>query len=147
MTHKDLVNHSMKIARKLGFPLVLPEMKAALRTNEIPDIIAFRGGGETLLIECKTSRADYLADRNKPFRQNPETGVGLYRILISTENVVHNDLYKNWEHIILDEKGNIKTSTLPNCGNMTLSSKAHKFQNRNQTGELALLYSYARRLK
>lgn len=40
-------------------------------TNEQPDAIGF-GGYATVLVEAKTSRADFLADLKKPFRIHPK---------------------------------------------------------------------------
>ncbi|BBI90744.1 hypothetical protein [Tenacibaculum phage PTm5] len=43
-----------------------------LRTQnrEVPDVIGFRSEC-TFLLEAKASRADFLQDKNKIFRQNP----------------------------------------------------------------------------
>ena len=36
-----------------------------------------------MLVECKITRSDFLADREKPFRQNPERGVGSERFYLT----------------------------------------------------------------
>jgi len=36
-----------------------------------------------VLVECKVTRADFLADREKPFRQKPEKGVGSERFYLT----------------------------------------------------------------
>ena len=100
MKHSDLVGISCKIARKLGFPLVIPEAKSTV--DEIPDVIAFRGGGDSLVIECKVSRSDFLADKEKPFRKEPCLGMGMYRVYVATENVLKPGelslLPEGWQH-------------------------------------------------
>lgn len=53
-------------------------------TGEIPDAIGFRFSGRvgdpgsgTVLVECKVTRSDFLADRSKPHRESG--GVGNWR--------------------------------------------------------------------
>jgi len=41
-----------------------------------------------VLIECKLTRADFLADRGKPFRQKPEQGVGSERFYLAPPALV-----------------------------------------------------------
>jgi len=41
-----------------------------------------------VLVECKVSRADFLADRDKPFRLKPEKGVGSERFYLTPPNLV-----------------------------------------------------------
>jgi len=37
-------------------------------TGEVPDAIGWKGMCHSVVVECKTSRADFLADARKPFR-------------------------------------------------------------------------------
>ena len=41
-------------------------------TGEVPDAIGWKGFCRSVVVECKISRNDFLADAGKPFRQNPE---------------------------------------------------------------------------
>jgi hypothetical protein len=41
-----------------------------------------------VLVESKVSRADFLADRAKPFRQSPETGVGCERYYLAPRGLI-----------------------------------------------------------
>ncbi|MDA3176190.1 hypothetical protein JWE21_29185, partial [Klebsiella pneumoniae] len=41
------------------------------------------------LIEAKCSRSDLLADRKKPFRVEPEKGMGDWRFMISEPGIVN----------------------------------------------------------
>ncbi len=61
MTHSDLVKRAAKWLEK-KHPVIVTEMVTG--TYEEPDAIGFRMGFSTL-IECKTSRSDYYADRKK----------------------------------------------------------------------------------
>ncbi len=56
-------------------------------TDEQPDAIGF-GGYATVLVEAKTSRADFLADLKKPFRIHPKKGMGTYRYYICEPGVI-----------------------------------------------------------
>ncbi len=46
---------------------------------EMPDVIGWTPAGFSTLIECKSSQADFRADRLKPFRRHPAVGVGYHR--------------------------------------------------------------------
>lgn len=83
--------------------------------GEIVDAIGFRAGvyGEcSVVVECKTSRADYVADRLKPHRQNPATAMGLYRYFLAPEGLLRADeLPAAWGLIEVTDKGIIKPRT------------------------------------
>ena len=75
--HAELVARAARWLHKTkGHAVVLTEIGAA--GYEHPDVIGWKAGFSTM-IECKTSRADFLADRKKPFRQNPSAGLGRFR--------------------------------------------------------------------
>lgn len=46
---------------------------------EMPDVIGWLPNGFSSLVECKTTRSDFLADRAKPFRRAPSVGMGYCR--------------------------------------------------------------------
>ncbi len=77
--------------RRYRCGVVLSEQACA--SGEMPDAIGWKKACHSVLIESKVSRADFMADRDKPFRQRPETGVGCERYylapraLISTEEL------------------------------------------------------------
>jgi len=56
--------------------------------HETPDVIGFHGAGGSILVECKVSRSDFLADRNKDFRRFPESGMGDLRFYAAPPGVV-----------------------------------------------------------
>jgi hypothetical protein len=41
-----------------------------------------------VLVECKITRADFLADREKPFRRKPERGVGSERFYLAPSALI-----------------------------------------------------------
>lgn len=65
-------------------------------TNEHPDAIGFKGF-HSILVEAKTSRADFLADLKKPFRLRPQKGMGFYRYYICEPGIIsEDDLPERW---------------------------------------------------
>lgn len=46
---------------------------------EHPDAIGWGYQGESVLIECKATRSDFLAEAKKPFRSMPTLGMGRFR--------------------------------------------------------------------
>lgn len=65
-------------------------------TGETPDALGWRGTHSTL-IECKTSRADFVADQKKEFRRCPSLGVGNRRYYMAPKGLLDvRDLPDNW---------------------------------------------------
>jgi hypothetical protein len=64
--------------------------------SETPDAIGWRVG-RSILIECKTSRSDFLADGKKFFRQYPEQGMGHTRYFMAPAGLIKpDDLPAGW---------------------------------------------------
>lgn len=92
MNHADMVAVAVSWLKRSpsrggpGCHVALSEIKNGFKRSETPDAIGFRAGVHdegSILIEVKTSRADFLADKHKPFRMNPEKGIGLYRYFMT----------------------------------------------------------------
>lgn len=86
-THADLV----ALARdwlKNRCAVVVSEITTT--PGEEPDALGWQGS-DSILIECKASRADFLADKNKVFRRNLETGLGDYRYYLAPVGVIKDD--------------------------------------------------------
>lgn len=87
-THADLVAIAGRWLRNTaGCTVVLEELCAATASGENPDAIGWYCA-RTLLIECKTSRSDFLADRKKRFRADPSRGMGLYRYFLAPRGLI-----------------------------------------------------------
>jgi len=72
--HTQLVAAAVDwLRRSYRCGVVLSEQYCA--TGEVPDAIGWKAMCHSVVIECKTSRADFLADAKKPFR-NPRRGSG-----------------------------------------------------------------------
>jgi hypothetical protein len=87
MTHADLVELAVKWLRgRYRCGIVLSEQ--ACCTGEVPDVIGWKGRCRSVVVECKITRADYLADRGKPWRQNSETAVGCERFYMAPAGLI-----------------------------------------------------------
>jgi hypothetical protein len=86
MNHAFLVARAVEWLRRYRCGVVLSEQ--ACISGEMPDAIGWKRACHSVLLECKISRTDFLADRNKPFRQKPELGVGCERFYLSPKGLV-----------------------------------------------------------
>jgi hypothetical protein len=86
MTHALLVRKAVEWLRGYRCGVVLSEQ--ACISGEMPDAIGWKRACHSVLVECKVSRADFLADRGKPFRQHPELGVGSERFYLAPRGVI-----------------------------------------------------------
>lgn len=91
MTHAALVQKAVEWLRHYRCGVILSEQ--ACLSGEMPDAIGWKRASHSVLIECKISRTDFLADSCKPFRQKPEIALGCERFylvpcgLISAEEI------------------------------------------------------------
>lgn len=86
MTHAQLVERAVRWLRGYRCGVVLSEQACA--SGEMPDAIGWKRASHSVLVECKVSRADFLADREKPWRQEPEGGVGCERFYFTPGGLV-----------------------------------------------------------
>jgi len=86
MTHPQLVEKAVRWLRWYRCGVVLSEQ--ACISGEMPDAIGWKQACHSVLVECKLTRADFLADRAKPFRQKPEKGVGSERFYLTPPSII-----------------------------------------------------------
>jgi hypothetical protein len=86
MTHPQLVERAVRWLRSYRCGVVLSEQ--ACVSGEMPDAIGWKRANHSVLVECKVTRADFLADRAKPFRAKPEQGVGSERFYLTPPALV-----------------------------------------------------------
>ena len=103
MTHQQLVRLAEQwLRRKYRCGIVLSEQSCA--SGETPDVIGWKGKCRSVIVECKVSRADFFADREKPFRRNPELGMGCERFYLTPAGLMgKNELPPQWG--LLEVKG------------------------------------------
>jgi len=81
MTHAQLVEKAVQWLRGYRCGVILSEQ--ACLSGEMPDAIGWKRTCHSVVIECKLSRADFLADRDKPFRQKSKLGLGCERFYLT----------------------------------------------------------------
>ncbi|MCK9549306.1 hypothetical protein [Aquamicrobium sp.] len=141
MTHNELCDIAEKWLRG-HCKITAKEIVACTATRECADAIGFTSS-HSILIECKTSRADFLADLKKPFRQSPELGMGDYRLYLCPRGLIQpNELPPKWGLLWVYEDGNIERIIAPK-GNIWSNSGLK--QNKSYEAEYGLLYSLLRR--
>jgi hypothetical protein len=89
MTHTQLVERAVKWLRWYRCGVVLSEQ--ACVSGEMPDAIGWKQASHSVLVECKVTRNDFLADRAKPFRLKPDKGVGSERFYLTPPGLVKID--------------------------------------------------------
>ena len=95
VTHAQLVEKAVRWLRRYRCGVVLSEQ--ACVSGEMPDAIGWKRACHSVLVECKVTRSDFLADRSKPFRLKPEQGVGCERFYLAPAGLIRCDeLPKGW---------------------------------------------------
>lgn len=144
LTHSDLTMIAEKwLSNTVGCSVAFRDLKTSNKTGEIPDAIGWRDG-VSIMIEAKTSRSDFLADKKKVFRVMPELGVGDWRFFLCPPNMINPDeLPEGWG--LLYATGNIvkRVHGVPK-GNCEWGN--HPFVG-NKNSETIMLVSALRRLK
>ena len=95
MTHVQLVEQAVAWLRSYRCGVILSEQ--ACISGEMPDAIGWKRASRSVLVECKVSRADFLADRDKPFRQKPDLGLGCERFYLTPPGLLEpKELAPGW---------------------------------------------------
>lgn len=151
MTHDDLVQRAARwlrnsaiipafrvgLTRKVQCGVVLTEYTSSI--SESPDAIGwFDCGRLSILIECKVSRSDFLADRNKYFRdeRHAKFGIGAYRYYFTSPGIVKSNLElpPAW-------------GLLETIGRKVFLRNLAEQQERDPIREMALLWSECRKIQ
>ena len=114
VTHGALVRRAAAWlrARPANCRIVLNDVRMTC-IQEQPDVIGWRGNGDSVLIECKASKADLRVDRHKPWRRDPTIGMGRLRWLFMSEeafrgtgrNVGYDSVGSDWGVVYWRGKG------------------------------------------
>ena len=137
ISHEELVNRAfMYLSAIIGCSVVFKERVSG---SEIPDAIGYKGGW-SYLIECKATRADFLADKNKPFRSVPSQGMGYERYYMTPIGLLDPDeLPEGWGLLEVGEKA-VKYRRV------TVAKESGRFFDRNTEKEISYLVSAIRRI-
>lgn len=144
MTHKELIEIGYKwCLNKCAF--AFKDLVTLNGWGEVPDVIGFNSSG-TFLLEAKTTRADFLKDKQKRFRQFPEYGMGDWRFYICKKGLIEiKDLPEIWGLIEVNDKGKARTKYNPfGKGNIYSHWKRNK---KHESSERDMMFSALRRIQ
>lgn len=132
MTHDELVARALRWVRRTH-RLAAVEVPGA---QESPDVIGFRYmGTDSILVECKTSRKDFLKDtKKKVFRQEARLGMGAARWYFAPTGVIYpHELPEGWGLACV--KG----------ARVRVLKESARFPERNREAEMVMLFVMAQR--
>ncbi len=141
ITHTELIEKASKWLKRHtentfipNCPFVLAELVAITHTGETPDILGF-SSNRSVMIEVKVSRSDFLADRNKVFRNYDDFGMGQQKFYCCPEGLIKlEEIPDNW-------------GLLYWTGKKIKIIKKGELQECNLQAERTMLLSVIRRLK
>jgi hypothetical protein len=87
MTHQKLVSLAVAWLRGYGCGVVLSEQSCA--SGETPDAIGWKRACHSVVVECKISRTDFRAEREKPFRRRQEMAMGCERFYLAPAGLLN----------------------------------------------------------
>ena len=132
MTHAELVVIAVRwLKNRCG--IAYGEFVTA--SWEQPDAIGWRYSYSTL-VECKASRADFMADKKKPYRVHPWLGLGHQRYFLVPDGLVTPDEAPTKWGLIYVAGRKVK-----------IVKEAEGFAARSRAGEVAFLCSMLRRME
>ena len=150
--HFDLCVRGATWLRQKGFGVVAMEL-STYASQERADVIGFRSTA-SVVIEAKTSRADFFADAKKPHRTGP--GLGNYRFfLCPTGLITPDELPKGWGLLYAGRKVELvhgaRGNTWPSRAEIVKSERLASmwlsfYHDVDVATEQRVLYSIARRL-
>lgn len=112
ITHAELVSVAHTWLETQGCSLILLEPDAF--TQEKPDAIGWQKSGFSLVVECKVSKADFIKDKDKPFRKDLTRSLGSAKYFLTPKGLIgKNDIPKFWGLIEIDPSGKLKVIKFP----------------------------------
>lgn len=86
MTHDEIADWCAKRIRSMGYKFSFSNMTSVMH-GEQPDVFGLSAFGESVLVEVKVSRTDFLADQKKPWRRNG-FGMGDHRVYLTPKGLL-----------------------------------------------------------
>lgn len=144
MTHDYLVERAAKWLKSFGCGIVFDDrFQARTESGERPDAIGFRHD-VSVLIECKATRSDFLSDKRKKFRIDPQLGVGDWRFYLCPPGIIKvEDLPCGWGLLYCHPNKIERVHGIP-VNKVDLKEKPFTG---NHVNEKKILYSALRRLE
>lgn len=148
MTHAQLVNIAHRwLLGAGGCGVAFKELVCS--GWETADAIGFGGKVQSIVVECKTSRSDYLADQRKPFRVYPDGGMGTHRIYCAPVGLLRlQELPAKWALLEVGANSRTRLTYRPDekRPDAAFLTTAHA-QKRSKEAEQSVMYSALRRLQ
>ncbi len=96
MTHAQLVKAAESWLRRCyRCGIILSEQSCS--SGETPDVIGWKGKCRSVVVECKVSRADFLADSQKAWRKDPNIALGCERFYLAPSGLISpSELPSGW---------------------------------------------------
>ena len=97
LSHTDLVDRAERWLRgtKQCKPVFIEVGSGAMEACEFPDAMGF-GPHSSIVVECKSSRSDFLSDKRKPHREYPDLAMGNARYYMCEPSVINeSELIRN----------------------------------------------------
>ena len=142
LTHNELVRRAGNWLRAtVGCAVVMLERSSYTDSRETPDAIGWHNQ-RCVLVECKTSLADFRADQHKPARQQDMPALGHWRIYMAEPGVIPADqVPSGWSLYEVHER-QVRHICGPRWANAVAPPCAS-----DANSEIALLLSTIRRLE
>lgn len=147
-THAELVLVAYRwVLRSGGAAVAFRELVTI--AMETPDVLGIGGTVSSILIECKISRGDFLADRKKPWRLNPSLGMGGHRIYCAPAGLLSlEELPEKWGLLSVAPDRKCTLTYRPDPERPRAKFLSDRFgQPHNKEGEAAVMLSALRRLQ
>ena len=139
ISHCELVDRAFLYLRTVGCSVCFKERVTSISEN--PDAMGFGGRQFSVLIECKSSRADFITDAKKWFRKRPEEGMGYKRYFMSPVGMLKpSEIPCGWGLLEVYEK------TPRMNRRVRIAVDAESFYKRNKEAEIQYLVSAIRRI-
>jgi len=141
MTHNDLVKKAtIWLKNTFHCRIVFSELVAYTRSGETPDAIGWVNN-KSILIECKTSRSDFFADKKKKARNPNFPALGHWRFFLTPPGLIQDDeIPEDWGlYEVIDKQVRYRGGRKYNHG-------AHPFKS-DRDSEVAMLVSALSRIE
>ena len=88
MTHDEIADWCALRLRSKGYKFSLSNLTSSMH-GEQPDVLGITYSGESILVEVKVSRSDFLADKKKPWRVDLNKGMGDHRVYLTPKGLLN----------------------------------------------------------
>lgn len=142
MTHDDLVLRAERWLKSQNCGVAFHDRFQAMTfSGEKPDAIGWRSD-VSILIECKATRSDFLADKKKHFRMLPHLGMGDWRFFLCPPGLIKpEELPEGWGLLYALPKSIKRVAGIPANSDWI---RAKPFTG-NKQAEMQVMYSALRR--